>query len=422
VELVDAKRGKRAAPAQREELRHARRGVVKRDYTRAAGASDRAPVDIAPARGIRSKPHERRTHRRARNDGIALAAAGDVAAAIAKLRASIELAGPDQVDPRTLKALWQLAVRARDWRTAIAAGMLAATRDAGDHRFVQDVLLSLARCPAAELIPPTGPRWLALPASPPSLSVVIVSADDRRFAAVDAEYERTFAGWPHERIRVADARSMYDGYARAFARSRGEIVVFSHDDLRFAVPDFAARLADAMRELDMVGAAGTTRVTAPSLLGSGHPHLFGTITHAMEGAGEYEFSVLSLQGPRIGGAQGLDGVFIAARRELVERLGFDAARFDGFHFYDVDFSYRAHLAGVRVGIAADLGLIHHSRGAADARWHAAQRAFAAKFSLAADSPPAPAHWYAVRLADAAAVSEMYAKLFAAWTLPLGVSV
>jgi GT2 family glycosyltransferase len=215
---------------------------------------------------------------------------------------------------------------------------------------------------------------------------------------------------------------MYDGYARGFARSGGEIVVFSHDDIRFAVPDFAARLAGAMRELDMAGVAGTTRVIAPSLLGSGHPHLFGTITHAMEGAGSLEFSVLSLQGPRIGGAQGLDGVFIAARRELAERLGFDAARFDGFHFYDLDFSYRAHLAGARVGIAADLGLIHDSRGAADKRWRAAQRAFADKFSLAADAPPAPAHWYAVRLADATAVSEMYAKLFAAWALPLGVSV
>ena len=354
----------------------------------------------------------------AHNDGIALAAAGDVAGAIAKLHAAIGLAGRDEVDPRTLKALWQLAVRTGEWRTAVAAGMLATTRDAGDHRFVQDVLLSLARCPAAALIPATAPRWLPLPASLPSLSVVIVSADDHRFAAADAEYDRAFAGWPHERIRVADARSMYDGYARGFARSNGEIVVFSHDDLRFAVPDFAARLADAIQEYDMVGVAGTTLVTSPSLLGSGHPHLFGTIAHPTEGAANLEFSVLSLQGPRIGGVQGLDGVFIAARRGLVQRLGFDAARYDGFHFYDLDFSYRAHLAGARVGIAADLGLIHRSRGAADERWRAAQRAFAAKFSLAADSPRLPAHWYAVRLADVTAVSEMYAKLLAAWTLPL----
>ncbi len=355
---------------------------------------------------------------RAHNDGIALAAAGDIAAAIARLRDAVGIVGRDQVDPRTLKALWQLALRAGEWRTAIAAGMLAGARDAGDHRFVQDVVLSLARCPASELIPAAGPRWRSVAAAPPSLSVVVVSADDGRFAAVDAEYERAFAAWPHERIRIADARSMYDGYARGFLRSRGDIVVFSHDDLRFAVPDFAARLADAMRDFDMVGVAGTTRVSGPSLLGSGHPHLFGTITHAPEGASDFEFSVLSLRGPRIGGAEGLDGVFIAARRELVQRLGFDGERFDGFHFYDLDFSYRAHLSGARVGIAADLGLIHRSRGAADVRWAAAQRAFADKFSLHAAPPETPRHWYAVRMADAGAVTRMYAKLFAAWALPM----
>ena len=36
VELPDAKRRERVAPAQREEVRHARHGVGKRDYTRSA--------------------------------------------------------------------------------------------------------------------------------------------------------------------------------------------------------------------------------------------------------------------------------------------------------------------------------------------------------------------------------------------------
>jgi hypothetical protein len=351
----------------------------------------------------------------AHNDGIALAAAGDAAAAIDRLRAAVGIVGPDEVDPRTLKALWQLAVRQGEWRTAIAAGVRAAIRAPEDHRFIQEVLRSLAQCPAAELIPAAGPRARSLPAAPPTLSVVIVSADDRRFATVDAEYERAFAAWPHERIRIGDARSMYDGYARGFARSRGEVVVFSHDDLRFAVPDFAARLADAMRHYDLVGVAGTTRVTAPLLLGSGHPHLFGTIAHESGATRDFEFSLLSFRGPRVDGAQALDGVFIAARRDLVGRLGFDAARFDGFHFYDLDFSYRAHLAGARIAIAGDLGLIHRSRGAVDERWVAAQRTFADKFGL--DAPPAAdRHWYAVRASDAAAVEELYAKLSAAWTL------
>ena len=144
---------------------------------------------------------------------------------------------------------------------------------------------------------------------------------------------------------------MYYGYARGFARSRGDIVVFSHDDIRFAVEDFSARLADAMATADVVGVAGTTRVSGPALLWSGHPYLFGTITHKAPTDPNYEFAVISLAGPRITGAQGLDGVFIAARRTLIERVGFDTAGIHGFHFYDIDFRYRAYTAGARLTMA-----------------------------------------------------------------------
>jgi hypothetical protein len=352
--------------------------------------------------------------RAAHNEGIARAQAGDATGAVAQLRRAVALAGADAVDPRTLKALWQLAQVADDWGVAVAAGVRAALRDPDDAPFVQNVLRSLARCPEAAFGAGVSP--LPLPPALPSLSVVVVSQDDARWAAVDREYACAFAGWPHERIRVKGARSMYDGYARGFAQSSGEWVVFSHDDIRFAVPDFAARLAHALADADMVGVAGTTRLVAPALLGAGHPQLFGTITHEDRERSDLEFSVLSLRGPQVAGAQALDGVFIAARRAWIDRLGFDAAHFGGFHFYDLDFSYRAHLAGARVAIAADLGLIHRSRGPIDARWFDAQRAFAAKFGLPAVTPGTRQHWYTVRLPDAGAVAAMYAKLAAARAL------
>jgi hypothetical protein len=352
----------------------------------------------------------------AHNEAVALARSGDDASAIERLREAISVAGAGEVHPRTLKALWQIAMRQGDWPTAIAAGLRAAARDAGDSAFQQDMLRSIAGCPA-QAIGAQAP-WLAQPATWPTLSVVLVSADDRRFREADAEFARAFGDWPHERIRIADARSMYDGYERGFARASGEIVVFSHDDVRFATPDFAARLADAMQAGDMIGVAGTTRLGGPALLWSGHPHLFGAITQKADGESDYEFGVLSLAGPRIEGAQGLDGVFIAARREVVRDVGFDPAAFDRFHFYDLDFSYRAHLAGARLTIASDLALIHRSRGQFDALWKAAQSTFARKFAFRGEAPDAARHWYTVRLPDEAAVTGMYARLFAAWQLPL----
>lgn len=354
----------------------------------------------------------------AHNEGVRLAQAGDYRSAAWCLRGAVELTGTDAADPRTLKALWEVAIKGGDWKTGIAAAMLAASRDPCDSAFVYKAVLSLARCPRAALIAEQRFPTVPLPSALPSLSVVLVSVDDVRFASANDEYERAFVGWPHERIRIKGARSMYDGYTRGFAQASGEIVVFSHDDICFAVPDFSARLANAMADSDLVGVAGTTRVSGPALLWAGHPYLFGTITQKADSEPDYEFNIISLQGPRISNAQGLDGVFIVARRRLIETIGFDAERFTGFHFYDLDFSYRAHLAGARVTIASDLALIHKSRGSFDDRWIEGQREFTAKFSFAGTPPGKERHWYAVRLPDSDAVATMYAKLFAAWSLKL----
>jgi hypothetical protein len=352
------------------------------------------------------------------NDAVVLARAGRNREACAKLREAIKTAGEAEVDPRTLKALWQIARADDDWKTALAAGIRASVRDPLDFPFVNKVVRSLQESPLTELVGNSVYPSRQMPAQLPTLSVVIVSRDDQRYSAVDAQYEKAFANWPHERIRVKDAISMYDGYARGFEQSSGELVVFSHDDLRFAVPDFAARLADTMAEADLAGVAGTTKVSGPALLWSGHPYLHGAVTHKAPTDPSYELALTSMRGPRIGQAQGLDGVFMAAKREWVKRVGFDTERIPGFHLYDLDFSYRAYLAGARLTIACDLALIHQSRGNFDAGWNEAQAAFAAKFPELNAEAGEYRHWYHVALPDEASVMLHYAKLFAAWQLNL----
>lgn len=355
----------------------------------------------------------------AHNAAMRLAQARQFDAAKERLLEAISLVGTSSVDVRTLKALWEVAIAGGDWRTGLAAGMLAAQRDPSDRGFGRHVFQSLERCPAEHLCPDLVAPTVPLPADLPGLSVVLVSRDDARFRAVDAQYAQAFANWPHERIRIADARSMYDGYARGFAASRGEWVIFSHDDIQFAAPDFAARLARNIPEADIVGVVGTTLVSGPGHFWSGHPYMFGAMTHEGARAKAYNFGLLSLSGPRVVRAQGLDGVFVAARRDWIERVGFDPATFAGFHLYDLDFTYRAHLAGARLVVGCDLAMIHQSSGAFDERWHEAARAFTRKFHFSGDLPGRDRNWYGAMLPNVDAVATMYAKLFAAWDLRLG---
>ena len=77
--------------------------------------------------------------------------------------------------------------------------------------------------------------------------------------------------------------------------------------------------------------------------------------------------------------QALDGVFFGMRREVWETVRFDEASFDGFHIYDIDFTYRAHLAGYRLAVPMDLLLIHFSLGGYDLKWQAGNLKFLRKF-------------------------------------------
>lgn len=233
---------------------------------------------------------------------------------------------------------------------------------------------ALARA-RGELATGTKPSLIEAPVKLPDLvSIVICSARPERLARAMAAYERAFMGTAHELVAISDARSLAEGYNRGLRASRGGLVVFSHDDIGIAAPDFAARLLRHMESADLVGVAGTTQVVTASWLGAGWSHLAGQIA-IPEDSGSL---TVTAYGCRVsaGGAQALDGVFLACRREAAQRIGFDAATFDGWHGYDFDFSFRAYLGGYRCAVAGDLLLAHDSIGSFDApEWRRyAQRA------------------------------------------------
>src|SRR5690348_2577735 len=107
------------------------------------------------------------------------------------------------------------------------------------------------------------------------ISLVMCSVDDGRAQAATQAYSRVFRGEEFEMIRIADATSLAEGLNRGLARSRGELVVFSHDDVEFLAPDFARRLEGHMSHCDILGVAGTRRLAGPNWTDAGPPYLYG---------------------------------------------------------------------------------------------------------------------------------------------------
>ncbi len=229
---------------------------------------------------------------------------------------------------------------------------------------------------------------LALPPRPPAIGVVVCSIDEAKAARVHALYTRLLAGVPHEVLVLRDARSLAEAYNRGVAAVRGDIVVLSHDDIDLLAADFAARVARHLETFDVLGTIGGTLLTGPLPVWAGHPHLRGWIVHRAGPAAPWLVDGVD---PRVvaGGMVVLDGVLLAGRREVFARVPFDSATFDGFHGYDIDWSYRVASAGYRLASAGDLRVVHASRGRFDATWERYAARFCAKHGLAPADPGPP---------------------------------
>jgi hypothetical protein len=218
-------------------------------------------------------------------------------------------------------------------------------------------------------------------------SIIICGADAAKFAAAEAMYSAAMEGAEWEMIGVHDARSLAEGYNRGFARSSGKIVIFSHDDVEVLSTDLPGRVRRHLQRFDLVGLAGTSRLVNAVWVTAGPPHIFGQNAKPM-GNGRIMVDVYCAPRPAVGGIAALDGLFMAARREVLDRVRFDEATFDGFHCYDVDFSFQAYRAGMKLGVACDINLLHHSAGNFDDVWKMYSERFERKWAkeLAVHTP------------------------------------
>jgi len=214
----------------------------------------------------------------------------------------------------------------------------------------------------------------------PVVSCVVCSIDEVKFRAIEQNYRDLLQDIPHEIIGIRDAKSLAEGFNRAIAKAKGEYLVLSHDDIRVLTPDFAHRVVAHLARFDVIGVAGTTQLLGGAWFLRGHPHNYQIVITPNDGTQE---PVMYIQGDEptiIEGAQALDGLFIAMRTAVARNIPFDEVNFDGFHLYDIDFTYRAYLAEYRLAVCRDLVIVHQSHGRFDVVWERYRRRFEEKFA------------------------------------------
>lgn len=225
------------------------------------------------------------------------------------------------------------------------------------------------------------------PTPPHRISVVVCSINPARLAGLWNNLRALIPEDRLELIHVPDARSMCEGFNRGARRATADTLVFCHDDIRILTPDFAWKIGERLRTHEVVGVAGSTRLTDARWGTAGFPYTSGQVVHRLAERPGVTYSAFGYDSPVGENMQSLDGLLIAMNRDVWAKHLFDEG-YPGFHLYDVDFVFRCHLAGARIAVCNDILVEHHSLGAFDAAWKQAAEMFMARFGarLACHAP------------------------------------
>lgn len=262
-------------------------------------------------------------------------------------------------------------------RAAVCARMVggraALYRDQDSIRVMEEWITNAVPVPQA----PSEPSPAS--ATKPTFSIVCCSIDDRKAARMQRQFRQLFGHTPYELISIRDAKSLAEAFNRGIDRALGEYVIFCHDDIEFLEPSsWLETLTRHLKTFDLVGLAGTKRLVAPAWARAGAPYVVGRVGEIGGSVAPFRVLLLDASVDAVPEIQAVDGLFFAVRRSVVEKVRFDSRTFDGFHCYDVDFSFSAFRAGFRLAVATDLPVLHLSQGTFDEKWQVHARRFIEK--------------------------------------------
>jgi hypothetical protein len=211
------------------------------------------------------------------------------------------------------------------------------------------------------------------------ISIVILSITPAKLKAVCENLHQLLGDEPHEFVCITDAKSSAEGYNRGVRQARGEYIIICHDDIEILAPDFKRLLLPRLQKFDLIGVAGSTRVVAPQWVSAGPPHIFGQVAHFEAGTSTYHILIWGTPAACIPGIQVMDSIFLAGHRNVFEQIPFDEQTFKSWHLYEMDFTFRAALAGFKLAVCNDFMVIHASMGSFDVQWKRDCELFTAKF-------------------------------------------
>ena len=173
--------------------------------------------------------------------------------------------------------------------------------------------------------------------------------------------------------------SLTEIYNKGLEESTFDIVVFCHDDLFFNKPKWGVKILNHFKNSDygILGIAGTTNLPISGKWWEDPSKMVGIVKHKHENktweskySGNFIGSIIP--------TTILDGLFFTVDKNRIKSNFSEEIK--GFHFYDIDFTFKNLILGVKIGVIFDIKLTHNSIGATNQEWEKNRISFLNKWN------------------------------------------
>ena len=170
--------------------------------------------------------------------------------------------------------------------------------------------------------------------------------------------------------------SLTELYNKGLKEAENDIVVFCHDDIYFERKNWGSRLLKTFKkndDLGIVGIAGSKYLPPSGCWWEERRSMVGVVSHEHEGK-KWTNKYSPNLGNRIDDVVLVDGLFFAVMKDRIKTNFNEDIK--GFHFYDIDFSFKNLMAGVKIGVTYEVKVTHRSIGQTNDEWEHNRSVFA----------------------------------------------
>lgn len=173
--------------------------------------------------------------------------------------------------------------------------------------------------------------------------------------------------------------SLTTAYNKGLKQAKSDIVVFCHDDIEIETKQWGNKLIKQFEkypQFGIIGVAGSKSMPESGCWWEDPKQMYGRVKHTNDGKSWLSAYSKDL-GQDLEGVVTVDGVFFAVVKSRIQK-NFDES-VEGFHFYDVTFSFENYLAEVGVGVSTLIRINHKSIGQTNEAWETNRLNFVDKF-------------------------------------------